>query len=281
TLQTSKSPTVFGEPVFFQAHVTANAPSTLTPAGAVTFVDTTTNTTPGPSPPDSSGRAGLQLSSPAHGPPPTHATYHTHRNYTTNNASVTQVVNPAPTSTAVAPSVNPSVFEQPVTYTATVTANAPSTAVPTGSVVFNVDGTDVATQPLGAAGRAAFTTGLPLGSHTVLARYQSDTPNFDNSTSTPITETVTPAPTTTALSSSANPSPSGLPVTFTAVVGAAPSAAVPTGTVTFRIDGVPAAVVAVDATGKANFTTAALAPGSHSVTATYTPNSANFLASSS
>src|SRR5262249_39017975 len=47
TLSPSKSPTVFGEPVTFTATITANSPSTLSPAGSVTFVDTTTGATLG------------------------------------------------------------------------------------------------------------------------------------------------------------------------------------------------------------------------------------------
>jgi hypothetical protein len=80
------------------------------------------------------------------------------------------------------------------------------------------------------------------------------------------------ASTTIGLASSNNPSFTG-PVTFTATV-TSPSGAIPVGSVTFTIDGVPF-VVSLDAAGVATLTTSALSPGSHSVSVTFS-GSPNF-----
>ena len=86
--------------------------------------------------------------------------------------------------------------------------------------------------------------------------------------------TPTPAstPTTTTLSSSPNPSTFGQSVTFTATVTS--GAGVPAGTVTFTEGAtVWASGVTVDGAGHAAFSTAALAAGSHIITATFTGTS--------
>ncbi len=79
----------------------------------------------------------------------------------------------------------------------------------------------------------------------------------------------------TALISSANPSTSGQPVTFTATVTS--SAGTPTGNVTFSSDGTPLGTTAL-ASGQATLTTSALPVGTHTIAAGYTGD-ANFLTS--
>ncbi|WP_435015620.1 choice-of-anchor Q domain-containing protein [Tundrisphaera sp. TA3] len=65
----------------------------------------------------------------------------------------------------------------------------------------------------------------------------------------------------------ASPAP-GRPITFTATVGGAPGAT-PTGFVTFREGEAVLAVVPLDADGRASFSTTALGPGPHAITAEY------------
>ncbi len=84
-------------------------------------------------------------------------------------------------------------------------------------------------------------------------------------------------PTTTTLSSSANPSVVGQPVTYTATVApVSPATGTPTGTVTFN-DGASAipgcAGVALDSNGAATCTTSGLAAGTDDITATYSGDS--------
>jgi hypothetical protein len=87
------------------------------------------------------------------------------------------------------------------------------------------------------------------------------------STSTPAPE---PVATTTTLASSQNPSQAGQPVTLTATVAASVAgAATPTGSVTFRDGATVLGTSTLDASGRAVFTTSALAAGSHSITAEY------------
>src|SRR5207253_402671 len=52
------------------------------------------------------------------------------------SSTLTQIVNSASTTTAVASSANPSAFGQSVTFTATVAATAPGAGTPTGTVTF-------------------------------------------------------------------------------------------------------------------------------------------------
>jgi FtsP/CotA-like multicopper oxidase with cupredoxin domain len=180
-----------------------------------------------------------------------------------------------PTTTIVTSSVNPSIFGDSVTFTATV-----SPALATGTVQFNIDGVNVGLPQTVAAGVATFTTSsLTVGAHPVKATYGGDLSYFP-STSTPITQTVNQMATTTVVTSSLNPSFVGDSVTFTATVAPATGTGVPTGTVTFRIDGVAIASPPTLVGGKATYTTAGLAAGPHTVAATYNGD-LNFVTSTS
>ena len=61
----------------------------------------------------------------------------------------------SPTQTTLTASPNLSVFGQPVTPTAAVTATAPGAATPTGSVTFLDGGTVLGTATLDGSGQAA------------------------------------------------------------------------------------------------------------------------------
>ena len=76
----------------------------------------------------------------------------------------------------------------------------------------------------------------------VFATYKGDA-SFAASPTTTLTETVNPLPTTTTVSADANPSVPGQTVDFTAVVGGGQSPIIPTGPVTFTVDGVAQAPV--------------------------------------
>jgi hypothetical protein len=87
--------------------------------------------------------------------------------------------------------------------------------------------------------------------------------------------------TTTALSSSANPSVPGQPVTFTATVSPASGRGTPTGTVTFSGGGSQIGTAALNRGGTATIAPASpLALGSHAITASYDGDQ-NFAASTS
>jgi Bacterial Ig-like domain (group 3) len=167
------------------------------------------------------------------------------------------------TSVVLMSAPNPSNIGQPVTFAATVTCNGGSTMA-TGTVTFTIDGAPGSPQPLsGSPAVATFMTGgLAIGNHPATAAYSGDS-NCAASTSTGITQMVTMAGAGTTLTSSANPSAPGQPVTFTATVTCNFT---PTGTLT--IDGVAGTPVTLSG-GTATLTTSSLSPGSHTVTAAY------------
>jgi hypothetical protein len=188
---------------------------------------------------------------------------------------------PVATTVTLTSSSNPSVFGQPVTFRATV-----GVPVNGGSVAF-YDGSNVipscAQQNVtsGAAGRgASCTVALSTGTHVVTAVY-SGTANYNGSTSSALNQTVNSGSTSLSLSSSSNPSSSGQGVTFTAqVTVVAPSSGFATGTVTFTDNGNPiGGQRSLDSNETATVTTTTLAPGTHSITATYSGDS-NFDGSS-
>jgi len=181
---------------------------------------------------------------------------------------------PVRTSTSVVSSLNPSVFHQSVTFTATVTAG---TGTPTGLVTFYNGASVVMGTGSLSGGKASFTTSsLGAGTHSIKAAYAGNSP-WVTSTSSALTQTVQKAATSTTDGPSANPSPWGKNVTFTAHVTS--TAGVPTGTVTFK-NGATTLGTGTLSAGVANFTTHTLSVGSQSITATYA-GSGNFNSSTS
>ena len=178
-------------------------------------------------------------------------------------------------------SPNPSVFGQPVTFTATVSAVAPATGTLTGSVTFMDGSITLGTATLNTSGKATLTTKLlPAEVDSVTAIYSGDS-NFATSTSTALTQTVNQDTTTTTVISSANPSVFGQSVTFTATVKAqAPGSGVPMGTVTFFDGSTSLGTTSLNSNGKATFKTSGFALGSHTITVSYSGDS-NFITSTS
>ena len=104
------------------------------------------------------------------------------------SAPLTQTVSQAGTTTTLTSSLNPAIAGQSVTLTATV-ATA-STANPTGTVTFFVDGAAQPAAVLSSSLTAALTTSaLAVGSHVITAVYSGDA-NFTPGTSAPFTQTV-------------------------------------------------------------------------------------------
>jgi hypothetical protein len=169
-----------------------------------------------------------------------------------------------------------------VTFTATVSPGS-STATPTGTVTFTIDGTaepPVPLQVVDGSDQASFSIAtLTAGTHAIGASYSGD-PTFAGSTAaSPLTQTVNtptqpgnPQATSTTLVSSASPSDEGATVTFTATVASTGGAGTPTGTVTFTIDGTAESPVPLRMVGgrdQAAFSVATLAPGAHTIAAKY------------
>lgn len=168
------------------------------------------------------------------------------------------------TTTTVQSSVDPSIYGENVTLTATVTS---SSGTPTGTVTFTEDGA-----PLGSAtlsgGSATLTTSLiNAGTHLIAASYGGDG-DHSPSNSAAIQQAVNQATTTTSLTSSANPAyvtqTFAYKVTVTSQFGGAV-----TGSVTFEDGKTAVATVSVGADGLAEYQTQYSTTGTHSITATY------------
>jgi Bacterial Ig-like domain (group 3)/FG-GAP-like repeat/FG-GAP repeat len=131
--------------------------------------------------------------------------------------------------TAATSSRNPSLVNQPVTFTATITSNPP---IPDGEIVtFSYGANDLGTSTT-KNGAASLTTSFSKArSYFIKASYPGDL--FHKKSVGSVKQVVSLYSTTTAVSSSLNPSNYGQSVTLMATVtSTGPS--VPTGTVTFK-----------------------------------------------
>jgi len=192
------------------------------------------------------------------------------------------------TTTAVASSSNPSVFGQAVMFTATVTnSSAGSTAQPTGSVQFVVDGvnfgspvvlTGASSNSSTATSQVTATLSIAGSPHAVTANYVNADGNFSNSFNA-LSQVVSQAATTTTVTSSQGTITLGDTVTFTATVTAnSPGSGTPTGRVTFFDGSAPIGSGTLNGSAQTTFSTSLLVVGSHSITAIY-GGDANFTAS--
>lgn len=188
------------------------------------------------------------------------------------------VVANAATNTTVASNINPSLYGQSVTFTATVTVTPPGSGTPTGNVTFFDGATMLGTGNLNGGGQATLvSTTLDVAAHSITAQYSGDA-DFASSTSAALNQVVNQAATATALVSDINPSVFGQSVTLTATVTVgAPGAGTPTGTITFK-DGASTLGTGTLAGSIATLSTSTLGVGTHSITATY-PGDANFQSS--
>src|SRR5205823_2161232 len=92
------------------------------------------------------------------------------------SSALAQTVGKASTSTAIVSSANASVFGQAVTFTATITTGGQATGSPSGTVQFQIDGTNFGS-PVSVSGGVATSTAasnLSVAGHTVRATYSGD-----------------------------------------------------------------------------------------------------------
>ena len=284
SLKSSPSSSIYGQPVTFTATVSAATPGSGTPTGSVTFMDGSTELDKVTL---TAGKASFKMSALAVGSHSITAVYGGDGNFTASppSTALAQTVTQDATTTSLKSSSS-SIYGQPVTFTATVAATAPGSGTPTGTVNFLDNGTQIGTGTLGAGkpDTATFTTSsLLAGAHTITASYTGDSNFTASTTSTALALTVNQAATKTTVTSSANPSNPGQ-VSFTATVTAvAPGTGIPTGNVTFSINGTPetpvALTVLINGADEATFTTT-LAAGTYTITAVY-DGDINFKTSSS
>lgn len=170
------------------------------------------------------------------------------------SSAVTQVVNKLNPTVSVT-TLGQSTYLSLVTITATVPSDA------TGTVVFVAGTTTLGTATVSGGSASITTTALPVGNNVITANYSGDG-NY-NAGSASTTRAVTKASPSSALTSSANPSTYGSNVIFTDTL---PSSA--TGTVTFTAGPTVLGTVAL-VNGVASISTANLAIGNTTITATY------------
>jgi RHS repeat-associated protein len=277
-LTSSVNPSVFGQAVTLTANVSAAVVSVGTPTGTVTFYDEgstlgTANLSAGMAAcPDPLPVLELHFIT---------ATYNGDANYATASTTIIQTVNKDSTSISLSSSANPSVVAQSVFFTATVSADAPGTGTPTGTVIFEDAGTTLGIVNVDNIGQATFrTSSLAIGVHTITASYGGDS-YFLSSTSSALGQTVNQVSSSVAVSSSLNPSTFGQTITLSTTVSAvSPGTGTPTGSVVF-LDGITTLSASeLDGNGLATYTTNAISAGVRSITVAYSGDT-NFASSTS
>lgn len=172
------------------------------------------------------------------------------------------------TATILTSSVNPSVAQQMVTFTAIVPSMT-GASVPTGTVQFKVDGVNLGNLVGLINGTAQFSLSvLEVGNHTIAATYMPDSGSYATSTGSIIQQVNgvslgQNSPGTIILTTSPNPSTVGQSVLLAATI---PPGA--TGTVQF-IDGTTVLGTSSISGTVATFTTTSLSVGTHLMKAVY------------
>jgi hypothetical protein len=269
---------IYGQTVTLTATLSNKDSAATVTGGTVSFYDgsAATGTLLG-SAPVSGGTASLPTAAlPAGASHTLTAVYSGAPNFAGSSGTLSGfAVSQAHTTTSVSASPASSVYGQTVTLTATLSNTDTSAPVTSGTVSFYdgsaATGTLLGTAPVSGGTATLPTAALPAGaSHTLTAVY-SGAPNFVGSTGARTGFTVSQATTSIALSASPNPAVFGQAVTVTATV-TSPTASTAGTTVTFVVDGASQLPATLDANGQARITLAALALGSHTVSASYAGN---------
>jgi Bacterial Ig-like domain (group 3) len=224
---TGPSPSVYGQPLTFQAAVTVNSPGSGSPTGNVTFYNGGTCMSPGTTLQaatalDGSGHVTFSTSTLA-----ASATAYTilacyagDTNFKGSGGSIQQTVNKADTTTMVTSSPTVTFGATSVTLSASVTANSPSTAtVNEGTVTFTIKNSTGATTidtvsgvaVSGGSASTSYNITTPIlyaaGAYRIYADYvpAGSNPNFNSSSSLPNYGTLTINPATAVASVTVTP----------------------------------------------------------------------------
>lgn len=185
-----------------------------------------------------------------------------------------------PISLTLSSSMSPSHFGLLLTFTASVNAKQKN---PTGVVTFRDGSILLGSGNLNNSGQATFSTPLlPAGTHIISARYEGDA-NFSASKLVVLHQIVGRAPTLSKLNSPSASAGLGQPVAFTVSIftkDPAPTAAAPTGIVTFKNVNTVLGSGKLDMFQQVTFHPPALSVGRHSIIAYYSGDS-NFAPSRS
>jgi hypothetical protein len=288
SISASPNPTVVGGPVTYTATVTPNPGG-----GTVAFTDASSGTITGCSAQAVSATNGeatctTSYSTVTGSPRTVNATFDGTSGFATSTTTTaaSEVVDQASTTTVLTSSANPAGVGSPVTLTATVSVNSPSTDSAAGTVDFENGGTTITgcgSQTVSAGKATCSTNFASTGSQSLSAVFApTDTTDFTGSTGL-LSLTVNPATTTTL--SPLTSAVFGQNITFTATVAGVPSGTPTSGTVTFdngstAIDCTNSGGQTVNSSGVATCQTASLPVGDAEISATYSGNS-NFGGSTS
>ncbi|HEX7717721.1 MAG TPA: Ig-like domain repeat protein, partial [Marmoricola sp.] len=192
-LESSGTPSDYGQPVTFTATVSSGAVGTGTPTG---FVQFSVDGTP------LGDAVAVDEDGVAHSPsvsdlaPGSHAVtalYSGDTHFGPTTASLSQDVEKVATTTTLVASTTSPTFGDAVQLTATVTPGQTAFGAPGGTVTFRDGSTTLATVPVSADGTTATASisrsDLGAGSHAIVAEY-AGTPVFAASASAPVTVTV-------------------------------------------------------------------------------------------
>jgi Big-like domain-containing protein len=271
-LASSENPSSLGDPVKFTATVSAAAPAQGTPTGAVQFlIDGVAFGQPVPLQNGSATSLPPSASQLPEGRHVVEAAYTGDASFEPAGGTIEQAVGPQATATVVTSSPPATVFGQPVTFTATVTS--PEGQDPAGAVDFQIGGEPIGCDDVtldGSQAQCVPAEPLEPGAHTVTAEYRPGSVDFEPSRGR-MAQSVGSGDATVAVE--AVPSPSVFGVTYALhaeVEPQAPAAGVPTGSVSFLVDGVALGEpVALDDQGATLSGLRSLGAGPHVIEAIY------------
>ncbi len=278
-LNNAPSSVLSGQTVNYSAYVYAAGEPSLVNTGTITFRDGTTVLATVPV--DASGRATYSTSALALGSHTISVTYDGSSAYKTSTSSnyTTTVSN---TTLSMGSWYSTGLVNQPATWTVQLNGslinNTPRTGtlslVDGSTTITSIDITQVSPNSSGYYSLSV-AGGLSLGSHAIKIVYSGDANYSSISTGTYSHTVVATANTYVYLQSYAGSITAGQMANYTAYVypSGVPSS-VTSGTITFRDGTTVLATVPVDATGRATYSTSALALGSHTISVTYDGSSA-------
>ncbi|MFO0880150.1 MAG: Ig-like domain repeat protein [Gemmataceae bacterium] len=269
-VSSSINPGAAGDPVELRAAVSAIAPGVGAVTGNVKFF---VNGVERGTAPIVAGVARLPVTFSSQGTFAITATFVGSTNYAPSNSNATpfsqRIVAFGSTTTFVNPTAaNPtSVTGQKVSFVAEVRNKITNALVTSGTVTFFINGVAQTPVALNANGRAVLGRPYNPGSYTITARYNGNANVASSSTSKILT--VSKANTAVVLTPSRNPSYTNVASSVTATVNpVAPGGGIPTGSVTFSVNGNPRAPINLT-NGKATLNLGLLSVGNYTITAIY------------
>jgi hypothetical protein len=276
TLFGSPSPISAGAILTLSTTVSATGPATGAGAltGQVTFSEGATVYGIGTI--NSSGVATLQISTLGAGSHNIVAAYSGNTNYAASTSAVlVEVVQTTVTTTTLTSTAATTLAGETASFTASVSS---TTAIPTGSISFYSGGVGIGQAQLNAQGVATLSTSaLAVGSDSITAVYTGNG-NYNSSTSAALQHSVVLATTTVTLAGPATAVNAG--GTFAMTAALSNNGVAPTGTLTLHNGGATIATLGVTADGTFSFSNLSLGVGTYQLTAVYSGDANNAIATS-